>query len=219
MTKTDVPIKDLAQQCFSAVFRTDTDKPGFHHFDLGKNNTPFEFRTIMTTLKKELSLLSETHFSKKLSYHWLVRFDQQVNTPFHVDNAGDQSFLLLGYEPSEVESELHIADYHAFAKANDHEHIVNFTPVFKEDESLLVPFTTKLKSFDKEAYHIVIMNNSNATLPAETLGVYHKAVIVKQDFSKSRVVNSMVLNMTSEDRSIEDRQREEKYLNTTAISK
>ncbi|WP_116770574.1 hypothetical protein [Maribacter litoralis] len=219
MTKTDVSIEKLAQQCFSAVFRTDTDKPGFHHFDLGKNNTPFEFRTIMTTLKKELSLLSETHFSKKLSYHWLVRFDQQVNTPFHVDNAGDQSFLLLGYEPSEVESELHIADYHAFAKANDQEHIANFTPVFKEDESLLVSFTTKLKLFDKEAYHIVIMNNCNATLPAETLGVYHKALIVKQDFSKSRVVNSMVLNMTSEDRSIEDCQMEEKYLNTTAISK
>ncbi|MEP2058534.1 MAG: hypothetical protein ABJJ05_12050, partial [Maribacter litoralis] len=116
MTKTDVPIKDLAQQCFSAVFRTDTDKPGFHHFDLGKNNTPLEFRTIMTTLKKELSKLSETNFGEKLNYHWLVRFDQQVNTPFHVDNAGDQSFLLLGYEPSEVESELHIADYHAFTK-------------------------------------------------------------------------------------------------------
>jgi hypothetical protein len=33
------------------------------------------------------------------SYHWLVRFDQQVNTPFHVDI--DQSFLMLGYEPSE----------------------------------------------------------------------------------------------------------------------
>jgi hypothetical protein len=48
----------------------------------------------------------------KLSYHWLVRFDQQVNTPF-VDNAADQSFLMLGYEPSE--SELHIADYYKYA--------------------------------------------------------------------------------------------------------
>jgi hypothetical protein len=28
--------------------------------------------------------------------------------PFHVDNAADQSFLMLGYEPSEIESELHI---------------------------------------------------------------------------------------------------------------
>jgi hypothetical protein len=49
--------------------------------------------------------------TKKLSYHWLVRFDQQVNTPFHVDNAADQSFLMLGYEPSEIESELHIYKY------------------------------------------------------------------------------------------------------------
>jgi hypothetical protein len=55
------------------------------------------------------------NMTKKLSYHWLVRFDQQVNTPFHVDNAADQSFLMLGYEPSEIESELHIADYYKYA--------------------------------------------------------------------------------------------------------
>jgi hypothetical protein len=35
--------------------------------------------------------------------------------PFHVDNAADQSFLMLGYEPSEIESELHIADYYKYA--------------------------------------------------------------------------------------------------------
>jgi predicted nucleotide-binding protein (sugar kinase/HSP70/actin superfamily) len=35
--------------------------------------------------------------------------------PLHVDNAADQSFLMLGYEPSEIESELHIADYYKYA--------------------------------------------------------------------------------------------------------
>ncbi|SIQ32380.1 hypothetical protein [Maribacter ulvicola] len=222
MEHTDVSIDKLAQQCFRAVFRTHTDKPGFHYFNLGKNRTPLEFRTILTELKRELSKLSETNFGKKLSYHWLVRFDQQVNTPFHVDNAAHQSFLLLGYEPSVIESELHIADYHAFAKENDRgskEYITNFTPVFKGNESLLEPFTTKLKAFDKEAYHIVIMNNSSPTLPAETLGVYHKAVIVEQDLNKNRIVNSMVLNMSSEERNSEDLTREENYLNTIAISK
>jgi len=218
MENTDVPIEKLAQQCFHAVFRTDIDKPGFQYFNLGKNRSPLEFRTIMTSLKKELSKLSETYFGKKLSYHWLVRFDQQVNTPFHVDNAAHQSFLLLGYEPSVIESELHIADYHAFAKENDKDFLTNFTPVFKDDKSILAPFTTKLKSFDKEAYQIVIMNNSSPTPPAETLGVYHKAVIVEQDFSKSRIVNSMVLNMTSEEKNIEDQKREESYLNSNVIS-
>ncbi|MEO9662362.1 MAG: hypothetical protein ABJG16_14190, partial [Maribacter dokdonensis] len=128
-------------------------------------------------------------------------------------------FLLLGYEPSVIESELHIADYNALAKEKDKGYLANFTPVFEKNESLLAPFTTKLKSFDKEAYHIVIMNNSAPMLPAETLGVYHKAVIVKQDFSKSRIVNSMVLNMTSEEKHIEDQEREEIYLNSTVISK
>ena len=105
MESTDVSIEKLAQQCFHAVFRTDTDQPGFYHFDLGKNKTPLEFRTILTGLKKELSKLSETSFGNKLSYHWLVRFDQQVNTPFHVVNAAHQSFLLLSYEPSVIEKE------------------------------------------------------------------------------------------------------------------
>jgi hypothetical protein len=39
----------------------------------------------MVDLKNELSFIVK--YDKKLSYHWLVRFDQQVNTPFHVDNA------------------------------------------------------------------------------------------------------------------------------------
>jgi hypothetical protein len=52
----------------------------------------------------------------KIKLSLAVRFDQQVNT-FHVDNAADQSFLMLGYEPSEIESELHIADYYMRMKA------------------------------------------------------------------------------------------------------
>jgi hypothetical protein len=92
------------------VFRTNTNEVGFIHLDFGKNLTPYQFRS-MVDLKNELSKFTIVKYDKKLSYHWLVRFDQQVNTPFHVDNAADQSFLMLGYEPSEIESELHIADY------------------------------------------------------------------------------------------------------------
>jgi hypothetical protein len=50
----------------------------------------------------------------KLSYHWHA-FWPASQYPFHVDNAADQSFLMLGYEPSEIESELHIADYYKYA--------------------------------------------------------------------------------------------------------
>jgi hypothetical protein len=48
----------------------------------------------MVDLKNELSKFTIVKYDKKLSYHWFVRFDQQVNT-FHVDNAADQSFLML----------------------------------------------------------------------------------------------------------------------------
>ncbi|WP_324023518.1 hypothetical protein QSV08_11700 [Maribacter sp. BPC-D8] len=221
MEVNDVTIKKVASQCFRNVFRTSTAETGFYHIDLGKNSTPFEFRTFMTDLKKELSTLSASTFNKNLSYHWLVRFDQQVNTPFHIDNAGHQSFLLLGYEPTEIESELHLADYHKYANDSDdaENFAANFTPVFKGDEALLAPYVTKISAIKKDTYSIVIMNNSSPQVHQETLGVFHKAVIIKQDLSKSRIVNSMVLNMTTDDETVEDRYREEKFLNNTAISK
>lgn len=217
----DINLKKIARYCTNKVFRTDTKEAGFIHFDLGKNLTPYQFRYIMVDLKKELSKFTTVEFDKKLSYHWLVRFDQQVSTPFHVDNAGDQSFLMLGYEPSEIESELHIADYYRYANESNtapKDYLENFTPIFKEDEALLAPYTTKLKSNFRDRYSIVLMNNSNPKSSLETLGIYHKAVIVKQDLSKSRIVNSMVLNMLPKNRPDEDELNEEIFLNTTMIS-
>ncbi|MCM4169982.1 hypothetical protein DHD32_00705 [Arenibacter sp. TNZ] len=214
--------KKIAQYCINNVFRTNTDEPGFIHFDFGKNITPYQLRSIMVDLKKELSKLTSVHFDKKLSYHWLVRFDQQVNTPFHVDNAENQSFLMLGYEPSEIESELHIADYYSYAKesqAAPKDYLKNFTPIFKDDESLLAPYTTKVKSFNKDSYKIVLINNSNPKSSPETLGVFHKALIVKSDLEKSRIVNSMVLNMLPKGKIDHDQLNEEKFLNTDVISK
>lgn len=218
--KTD--IKKVVQYCIKKVFRTNTDENGFIHFDPGKNLTPFQFRTIMVDLKKELSKFTIDEFDKKLTYHWLVRFDQQVDTPFHVDNAAAQSFLMLGYEPSEIESELHIADYYRFASESNkaqHNYLKNFIPIFKGDESLLDPYIKKVNPFYNNTYTIVLINNSSPKSKQETLGVFHKAVIVNQDFSKSRIVNSMVLNMISKDRPDEDELKEEKFLNATLINK
>jgi hypothetical protein len=67
----------------------------------------------MVDLKNELSKFTVVKYDKKLSYH--CTFWPASQYPFHVDNAADQSFLMLGYEPSEIESELHIADYYKYA--------------------------------------------------------------------------------------------------------
>ncbi|AEH02620.1 hypothetical protein [Lacinutrix sp. 5H-3-7-4] len=219
----DENIKQIAKESFKNVFRTTTSAPGFIHLIFNKKQlTPFQFRSIMVDLKKELSSLSLSKFNKKLSYHWLVRFDQQVNTPFHVDNAGDQSILMLGYEPSTVDSELHIADYHTYANKafnSPKDYYKMFSPIFKGEDKLLVPFTSKINSNNKGNYAIVILNNSNPKSSLETLGVFHKAKILKKDLTKSRVVNSMVLNLVSKNKITEDKTNETNFLKNTVISK
>jgi hypothetical protein len=65
----------------------------------------------MVDLKNELSKFIVKYDKIKLSLLYVY----QSQYPFHVDNAADQSFLMLGYEPSEIESELHIADYYKYA--------------------------------------------------------------------------------------------------------
>lgn len=216
-------IKNIAKKSFQDVFRTTTETLGFMSLVFNKKEiTPYHFRSIMIDLKKELSKLSVSTFNKKLSYHWLVRFDQQVNTPFHVDNAADQSILLLGYEPSAIDSELHLADYHAFANKvfkTPEDYYNKFTPVFKEDEDMLMPFTSKIKIAEKDHYSIVIINNSSPKANVDTLGVFHKALIINQDLNKSRIVNSMVLNVVSTDKDTKDEENEHRFLNSNLISK
>jgi hypothetical protein len=218
----DINIKKITQQCINNVFRTNTNEAGFVHLDFGKNLTPYQFRSIMVDLKKELSKFTVVEYDKELSYHWLVRFDQQVNTPFHVDNAADQSLLMLGYEPTEIESELHIADYYKYAnesKAATKDYLKNFTPIFKDEESELAPYTTKVKLAQSDSYEVVLINNSNPKSAPETLGMFHKAVISKVDLSKSRVVNSMVLNMLPKGTINGNELSDKEFLDNGVISK
>ncbi|MBA6316055.1 hypothetical protein [Cellulophaga baltica] len=217
-----INIKKLAKYSVEEVFRANTDAPGFVLLDFGKSLSSYKLREIMVNLKKELSSFTISEYNKKLSYHWLVRFDQQEDTPFHVDNAAEESFLMLGYEPSEIASELYIADYHKFATNNEFaptDYLRNFTPVYQEDESLLRPFSTKIASFHKDTYKIVLINNSKPKPVANTLGVFHKAKIVRKDLKKSRIVNSMIINMLPANKIIDNEPDEEEFLKTALISK
>lgn len=217
----DKSINSIAKTCIDLVFRSDTNTPGFVHLDFGKNLTSLAFRSIMVDLKNELSKFTLKTYHKPLTYHWLVRFNQQVNTPFHLDNAKDTSFLMLGYEPSKVESELYLADYAKYiAESKDHlkGDIDKIIPVFKNDISLLSPYISKVKSFTKENYSIVLINNSSLKSHLNMLGVLHKVTIPKQDLTKSRIVNSMIINLLSTGESNENEPNEKDFLNTSIIS-
>ena len=215
-------VKKIARNCMDKVFRTSTDKPGFIEIDFGKNISSNQLRAIMVELKKELSKNTRKRFNKKLIYHWLVRFDQQVNTPYHVDNAEDQSFLMLGYEPSQIDSVLYLADYYKYARESakaPKDYLKNFTPIFEQEESWLAPYSSKVKPFEKDTYKIVLINNSNPKSNRETLGVFHKAHILNSDLGKSRIVNSMIVNLVPLDAINDTTYDEEDFIKTTVISK
>jgi len=218
----EINIKNIAQYCINNVFRTNTNQAGFVHLDFGKQIGSNQLRSIMVDLKAEFSKYTAEQFNKTLSYQWLGRFDQQVTTPYHLDNAGDQSFLMLGYEPSEIESELYLADYHKFSRESEtasNQHFDKTYPIFKGDETLLKPYITEVSPFKKDTYKIILLNNSNSNPENETLGVFHMARIIKQDLNKSRVINSMMLNMMSESENNEKEISEDEFKTTDHISK
>jgi hypothetical protein len=222
MEKLSVDIKAIAKNAIRDVFRTDTSKPGFIHIDLGEESSSSELRATMVALKKELSSYTKATYDRPLSYHWLVRFDQQVNTPFHVDNAANQSFLMLGYEPTPIQSELYIGDYHKYArecKDAPKSYLKDFTPVFENNHEHLKPYITKVETLSNNSYSIVLINNSVPTNHKETLGAFHKATMRSQDFSKERVVNSMIMNMLAEHEEALNEPDEQRFITTSEISK
>jgi len=76
-----------------------------------------------------------------------------------------------------------------------------------------------VENFDKEAYKIVLMNNSDLT-SSKTLGVLHKAEILKKDLEKSRVINSIMLFLKPIDApNYKTKAEEIEFLETSEISK
>lgn len=217
-----ININEIVKHFSENVFRVDTKKPGFAFFDFGKKINSIQLRTIMVELKIELSKLTIKQFNKKLTYEWLGRFDQQVSTKYHLDNAGNQSFLMLGYEPSEIESDLFLADYVKFSKDKKIEpsdYFDKYNPIFKDNETVLKPYITKVENFHKDTYKIVLINNSNSKSDCETLGVLHMARISKPDLNKNRVINSMMLSMVHKLDTVENEIDEDNFKNTYKVSK
>src|SRR6478752_9464648 len=93
----------LVESIYSKVFRTSFSEPGFVVIDFGRACSSGHLRTGMVYLKDQLSKKHVANIGKKLLYQWMGRFDQQETTKFHLDNAADQSFLMLGYEPTVIQ--------------------------------------------------------------------------------------------------------------------
>lgn len=178
-------------------------------------------RKNMIALKRGLSERCKNDFGEELDYSWLTRFDQQTTTKYHRDNAPEDSFLLLGYEPTKIESRLSFADYHQFISDNNiavDEYYDRHNPMFKTGEEELAPYITEVRDFDKSTYKIVIINNSDLT-SKKTFGVLHKAEMVTKDLSQARVVNSMMLYLKPADQPVsKTREDEMQFIETEEIN-
>lgn len=152
------------KEIFEKVWRTDLSQPGFYVVDMGKVDS-HQLRREMLNIKEEFSKFVP------FNYSWLLRFDQQVTTKFHKDGGPEENLLILGYEPSAIQSNLYIGDWLDFAAGKEMpEDKITKVPIFQEGHS-----------------YILILNNSY------NLGVWHKGEIPNPDATKSRIINSMQL--------------------------
>lgn len=202
---------DIIDKVYANVFRRDHEHSGFAVLSFKDDIGSELLRRNMIALKRGLSERCEHDFGEELDYSWLTRFDQQTTTKYHRDNAPEDSFLLLGYEPTNIESRLLFADYHQFISDNNipvDEYYERHNPMFKDGEDELTPYITEVEDFNKSTYKIVIINNSDLN-SEKTFGVLHKAEMITKDLSQARVVNSMMLYLKPADTPLSKTRKDE----------
>jgi hypothetical protein len=187
-----------AETVFESVFRTDFSQPGFAVVVLPADVNSHELRRSMTNLKERLSALHAQRWKEPLEYLSLGRFDQQTTTRLHLDGAPERSFLMLGYEPTMVRSEFHIADFTRCARdlgMSPADFLNKHNPMFTAGAEMLKDYLVTISDWPENRPRIVMINNSMAepgTVGA-TLGVLHGATILSPDPQASRVINSTMM--------------------------
>ena len=189
----------IAEDAYQLACRTDLDMPGFCIISIESVADSVSFRRLMVDLK---GAMSEIHASKtggSLVYLSASRFDQRSTTRPHLDGGPDECLLMLGYEPSNVKSEIEISDYSKCAyhlgitpKAFMTEH----NPMFDQGSALLKPYSMRVPCFSPLRYQIVCINNSSAPYSTDGTtwqGVLHNATIEAVAETDPRIVNSTMI--------------------------
>lgn len=153
----------------------------------------------MVDLKCQMAKRHETLTGETFSLLWASRFDQQNSTKLHVDSGPDENFLMLGYEPSMVASELEIADYSKCALdlgITPTEFLSRHNPMFEAGYELLRDYLIPVPCFSATDYQIVCINNSTASFCSDGSawqGTLHKATVPAPDESQRRIINSIMV--------------------------
>ncbi len=138
--------QQLAREIYDRVCRTDFSAPGFCLVTVEGCSDSVLFRQLMVDLKEAMSQI-HLRTGNRLGYLSAGRFDQQVTTKFHLDGGPPECFLMLGYEPSSVESKVEIADYSRCASdlgLTPQEFLERHNPMFQSGYDLLRPYITTI---------------------------------------------------------------------------
>ena len=212
-----------AEKVFDLVWRVDFTAPGFALLDIPPGTDSHTLRSWMVDLKQRMSEIGVHRGRGPFAYRSMARFDQQVTTKFHLDGAPKQSMLILGYEPSKVESRLFLADYTRAAfdlGIEPSQFLTDFNPMYKKGEEHLGRYVTELPQPTEGHARILLINNSSLAFTearTNSLGVMHKAIIATPDESERRIVNSTMLGVSGDDEI--GREQQQVFIATDEISK
>lgn len=193
-------VQKVANVLFQKAGRENFSSPGFSLLRLGSEGTSRGLRELMLGVFDELSRLCEVERGTQLVALSMSRFNQQTSTKPHRDGgpAESLSLLLLGYEPTPIESQMAMADYSQCARDLDltpAEFLERHNPMFPQGGELLADYTTALREFDPKQYQILLVNNSVAEFQSGWQGVLHQATIPHPNKTAERVVNSIQLTL------------------------
>jgi hypothetical protein len=202
LEQTSIPLAHLADLLAADVFRTDTSRPGFASYDFGSNLSPRAFRAMLVELAEALDAIYRRDFpGRRLLLRSIGRFSQVNSTEAHLDGAPDESILLLGYEPSEVERRLRIYDYVRCAAdrgMSPREFLDGFNPTFSAGRAAIEPYAVGVWPFDRRHYRVVLINNSSAPIErgaaAGMLGVLHQGDMLAAPPGQARHVNTLIFS-------------------------
>lgn len=200
---TEEEVKSLVLKIYDQVYRKGLDKPGFSHIKFCYGIESREFRVLTVKFIEQFNEVYFENNNEKLKCITMGRYDQKETTKFHLDGGPEESYLILGYEPSEIKSEISFADYSLAAfnmNISPKEFLLNYNPMFREGEDLLKPYVTDLIYFDETKTNLLFFNNSCGTFDSNqiSLGVLHKARITNSFVSKARIINSIQIGRTLE---------------------
>lgn len=214
----------LATAMYERTCRTHFGWPGFCVVNVGARLESRAFRQLMVDLKREMAAIHEDRTGNTLIYLSAARFDQQETTKLHRDGGPEECFLMLGYEPSRVPSQLRVSDYARCAldlKLSAQEFLARYNPMFQAGEDKLRRYTTGLPCFSRNDFQIICINNSSAPyseLKPAWQGMLHTAKIFQPDKSERRIVNStMVAPVPAGTADVVGAEELQEFVTTTAV--